>query len=201
MSEPVGIKTIAGLLALALTGYIFIPYVLSIWHNRIKPHAFSWIIWGVTTLIVFFAQWQAKAGWGAIPIGFSAVLTLTVAGLAFYKKTDTDITPTDWIFFLGALSSMPVWWLTNDPTWSVLVLTIVDLLGFGPTIRKSYEKPHEESALFFTWFAIRNALVLLALESYSVATSVFPAVIGLACVLVVILIMLRRQSLRKNTRY
>ena len=45
-------------LAIALTLVAFLPYIASILRGKTRPHVFSWVIWGVTTFIVFLAQVQ-----------------------------------------------------------------------------------------------------------------------------------------------
>lgn len=188
-----GIKAIFSAVAIALTLIAFLPYIRGILGNTVKPHVFSWVIWGTTTLIVFLAQLEAKGGAGAWAIGVSAAITLLIAALACAKRSDVRITRLDWGFFIAALASLPLWFLTEDPLWAVVVLTIVDLLGFGPTLRKAYAFPHAESLLFFGLFLLRNLLVVLALESYSVTTWLFPVVIALACTGLMLVIVFRRR--------
>jgi hypothetical protein len=187
-------KSLLSAVAVAITVFAFLPYIRGILRGTFKPHVFSWVIWGVTTLVVFFAQWQAKGGVGTYAIGVSALLTLLIAGLAFVRRADTSITSLDWTFFVAALASLPLWFWTTDPTAAVVLLTIVDVLGFGPTVRKVYDQPHAESAGFFALFMLRNALVILALENYSVATVLFPAAVAVACGVVVGLMMIRRRA-------
>jgi len=182
-------------IAIALTFVAFYPYVRGILLGTTRPHVFSWLIWGMTTFIVFLAQLEAHGGVGAWPIGVSGVITLLIAVLAYMKRADVRVTRTDWLFFVLATSSLPLWFLTSDPLWAVVVLTVVDLLGFGPTVRKVCVNPHSESLSFFALFAARNSLVVMALERYSVTTVLFPAAIALACGLLVALIVYRRRRL------
>jgi hypothetical protein len=70
-----------------------------------------------------------------------------IAALAFVKRADVKITGLDWLFFLCALASLPLWYFTAA-TWAVVILTTVDLLGFGPTARKVRDDPHAESLMF-----------------------------------------------------
>ena len=186
-------KEILSATAIVLTFAAFVPYIRTIINGTTKPHVFSWIIWGSTTFVVFLAQLNDNAGVGAWPIGVSGTITLFVACLAYLKRADLTITKTDWWFFSSALSALPLWYLTADPVWAVVVLTTVDVLGFGPTIRKAYSLPHSESLLFFFLFAARNLLVILALEHYSLTTVLFPAVIGATCLLLVIMVAYRRR--------
>lgn len=180
-------------LAIVLTFVAFVPYIRSILAQVTKPHVFSWVIWGVTTTIVFFAQLEAKGGMGAWPIGVSGAITMFIAVLAFVKHSDISITKADWLFFMSALASLPLWHFTSDPVWAVVVLTVVDLLGFGPTIRKAYDFPHEENIGFFFLFMLRNICVLLALEQYCAATVLFPLSVSVACLALLMMVAYRRR--------
>jgi hypothetical protein len=187
------LRQLCAWIAVALTFYAFIPYFRGICRGRVRPHVFSWVIWGLTTFVVFFAQWRAGGGPGAWVIGLSGVLTLAIAALAWRHRGDLKITRADWAFFISALSSLPLWHFTEDPLWAVVVLTGVDLLGFGPTVRKVMEQPHAESPGFFALFLVRNILVVLSLETLSVTTVLFPAAVGAGCALVIALIVVRRK--------
>jgi hypothetical protein len=186
-------KELFSFAAIALTLFAFVPYIRSIFNNTIKPHVFSWVIWGSTTFVVFLAALADKGGIGTWPIGVSGAITIFIAILAYIKRADVVITRLDWTFFAAAMSSLPLWYFTADPLWAVVVLTTVDVLGFGPTLRKAYTYPHAESLLFFALFAVRNFFVIIALEHYSLTTVLFPAVIAAACVLVMGMIVYRRR--------
>jgi hypothetical protein len=181
--------------AILLTFVLFVPYIRGIRRGTIRPHAFSWIIWGLVTFIVFLAQLAGHAGVGAWPIGVSGLITFGIALLAYAKRGDTHITRSDWWFFAAAVAALPVWAVTADPLWAVVILTAVDLVGFGPTVRVAYHRPHQESALFFGLAGVRNALVVMALEHYSVTTVLFPAAVGAACLLLAVMLLGRRRQL------
>ena len=78
---------------------------------------------------------------------------------------------------------------------AVLVLTLVDLLGFGPTLRRAWSHPEQERIGFFGLFVLRNLLVLLSLERLTLTTALFPSAVGLGCVGMVVLLFWRRRSL------
>lgn len=134
--------------AIVLTCIAFFPYIRSIIRGTIQPHVFSWVICGTTTFVVFLAQIEDDGGAGAWPIGVSACITIYIALLSYIKRSVISITRKDWLFFASALSAVPFWYLTSDPIWAVIILTTVDILGFGPTIRKAYRYPHSESLVF-----------------------------------------------------
>ena len=186
-------KELLGAIALVLTFVAFYPYIRDILRDKTKPHVFSWGIWGVGTLIVSVAQWLDGGGAGAWVIGASGLITCSVAVLSWVKATDTSIVAMDWVFLILAGSALPLWFLTDSALSAVIILTVVDLLGFGPSVRKAYSLPHEENASFFAIGALRNVFVVLALENYSWTTALFPAAIGIACAIFVALILTRRR--------
>ncbi|MBW4529548.1 MAG: hypothetical protein KME02_02555 [Aphanothece saxicola GSE-SYN-MK-01-06B] len=188
-------KALFSAAAIALTFAAFLPYIRSIRAGRTLPHVFSWLIWGVTTLLVFLATWAGGGGVGAWPTGVSALITFFIAWLAHVQGADREITAGDWLFLLGAGSALPFWFLTADPLWAVVILTLVDLLGFGPTLRRAYAHPEQERVGFYSLFVLRNLLVLLSLERLTLTTALFPAAVGLACVGLVVLLLWRRRCL------
>jgi len=188
-------KELLSAVAIAITFIAFFPYIRSIINGATKPHVFSWIIWGSTTFVIFLAQLEDGGGAGAWPIGVSGCITIFIALLAYMKRADISVTRTDWLFFASAMSSLPLWYFTSDPLWAVVILTTVDVLGFGPTVRKAYACPHSESLLFFALFTARNLMVIVALENYSVTTVLFPAAIAAACMALIAMVAYRRRVL------
>ncbi len=192
------VKPLLSALAITITFWAFVPYIRAILSRRTVPHVFSWIIWGITTLVVFFAQWQADGGAGAVAIGVSAMITLFIAALAFQRRSDLSITRLDWCFLIAALAALPLWHFSGTALLAVVILTLVDVLGFGPTLRKAWQKPYEESVVFFGLFLLRNLLVIAALEAYSLTTWLFPAAIAAACLAVIVVLITRRRSAQSH---
>lgn len=188
-------KEMLSAMAIALTLIAFIPYIRSIRQGTTKPHVFSWLIWGSTTFVVFLAQLADDGGAGAWPIGVSGIVTFYVALLAYLKRSDIAITAMDWLFFMLAMTSLPLWYLSSDPLWAVVVLTAVDVTGFAPTFSKAYVHPFEERLVFFAIMTARNLFSILALEHHSVTTVLFPAVMAAACLMFILMVMYRRRAL------
>jgi hypothetical protein len=191
-------KELLSSFAIALTFIAFIPYITSILRNKTQPHAFSWVIWASVTFIIFLAQLSDGGGAGAWPIGVSGIITLFVAILAYLKKSDHMIVKKDWVFFIMAMSAIPLWYITSNPLWAVVILTSVDLLGFAPTFRKAYSYPGEEQLTFYTLIACRNLIATVALEHYSLTTMLFPMATAIACILLIQMVIYRRIKIRKS---
>lgn len=192
------IKLVFSGIAIALAMVGFVPYIALILRGQVKPHVFSWVIWGITTTIVFFAQLEADGGAGAWPIGLSGLVTILIAILAYMKRGDATITTLDWGCLVLALASLPLWYVTNDPLWAVLILTTIDMIGFGPTFRKVYLRPFEDSRIFFIIMILRNVCSVVALEAYSVTTVLFPFCLAVGFLIILVILQFRRSVLSQQ---
>ena len=185
---------IMGAIALIIGIVSYIPYLISIKKGQTKPHAFSWLIWGLLTAIAFFAQMTAGAGAGAWVTGFTAAISFIIVGFALFKG-EKNITRSDWITFIAALAAIPLWYFTKNPLYAVVLITVIDALAFYPTFRKSWHKPHEENAFTFTLSAFKFFFATLGLEEFTVTTSLYPLSLVLMNGLFVAMIMWRRKVL------
>ena len=187
-------KELLAATAVVITFVAYVPYIRSILRGAYKPHVFSWIVWGLSTFLAFIGQLAGDGGIGAWPIGISGLITFYVAYLAWQRRADTTITAADWVFFIAALGALPLWWVTGDPLWAIVVLTIVDTLGFAPTFRRAYHQPFVESVPYYVLMAVRNCVAIAALEVYSLTTVLFPAAIAASCALFVPMVLWRRRA-------
>jgi hypothetical protein len=190
MSEKEIIGALAAVLGVAGYGV----YMGQVYRRAIRPHMFTWIIWGILMSIGFAAQLAEKAGPGAWNLGVSAAATLMIAGAsAFYGEK--KITRSDWVFFIGALSAIPVWLMTDDPLGAVVIITMIDAAAFYPTFRKSWINPREESVSVFLVSVPQFLLSIAALERMTLTTVLYPAVIVSLNALLVMLLLWRRKAL------
>lgn len=188
-------KTTASALATALTVAAYLPYLRSIARGQVRPHMFTWIIWGTVTLLAFVAILQAGGGPGAWALGLSAAASFLVARLAYLKRADVSVTRLDGVFLVAAFAAIPLWMLASDPLWAVCLLTLIELLGFGPTFRKTWHAPRSESVSYLSMLIVRNALILAALENVAVVTVLFPAAAAIACLALLVMMLWRRRAL------
>jgi hypothetical protein len=188
-------KEIFSIIAIILTIIAYFPYISSISRGDTSPHLFTWIIWGLATIVIFLAQLADGGGVGTWSTGISGCIALYVALLAYINRADTQIYLLDWLFFSLSLLSLLAWHFTSNPLWAVVILTLTELLAFIPTFRKAYIFPYSEKVQFFLIVVIRNIFAIIALEHYSMTTIFFPAVSALACLLFSIMVFYRRRNI------
>lgn len=187
-------KELSSGIAFTLTLVLFVPYIRSIKRGETVPHVFSWIVWGFGTFVVFLAQLADGGGVGAWPIGFSACVSAYIAALSYGERHSVRVVGLDWLLFSLAMLAIPGWVIASDPFWAVLFLTVADLLGFGPTLRKAFHSPYQEHLGFFALGGVRNLFVVAALEHYSWTTLLFPMAVGISCFMMAAFLAVRRAA-------
>lgn len=167
-------KETIGLAAVALTIIGHLPYIIDIFKGKTKPHIFTWGVWAVVTVLAFIGQWQKGGGAGAWTTGVTGLITILIAVLAI-RNGSKDITKTDKICFTAALISIIPWYLTKDPTFSIIIITLIDVFAFVPTVRKTIKDAGSETLFTYSLNVLRHGLSLVALANYNVATYLYPA--------------------------
>ncbi|MCE9549118.1 hypothetical protein K8Q98_01835 [Candidatus Nomurabacteria bacterium] len=152
---------------LALVGNI--PYVLDVVKGRVKPHPYTWFVWTIVSGVVFFGQLIKGAGIAVIATGVSEIFTVIIflLSLKYGFKNPPRI---DKYFLSFALLGLVPWFITKDPTISVITVVLIDLIAFFPTLRKTYCFPKSESPLLYGSNVLRHSLILTTLGAYNIAT-------------------------------
>lgn len=133
--------------------------------------------------------------------GVGSWVTLSVAIIGFFifalglRVGKKDITISDTIFFILSFIALGLWLIAKQPVLSVILASSIDILGFVPTIRKSWNKPHSETLFTYQINTFRHALSLLALQHYSIVTWLYPASWVVANGLFSILLIIRRKKI------
>lgn len=161
-------ETIAIIAALlAIVGNV--PYLRDVITRKITPHPYTWLVWTIVSAVTFFGQLAKGAGVGAIPTAASEIFTLIIFLFSLqygFKK----ITRTDTYFLIIALLGLIPWWLTKDPTVSVVIVVTIDLIAFVPTLMKTWREPTSETRILYAMNVLRHILTLFSLGAYNIAT-------------------------------
>lgn len=165
-------KIILGAIAVLMTIWAHIPYLIHTLNGSNKPHVFTWVIWTLLTGIVFAVQVSEQAGPGAWATGICSVICLIIT-IAAIRTGEKNITRSDWVMFIFGLAAIPVWVATDDPLWSVWIITLIDVSAVVPTFRKSWLRPHEENSFMYGFNIPRHAIGIAALAHISVTTALY----------------------------
>ena len=185
-------KQILGLVTVALGVIAYVPYIKDTVKGRTKPHVYTWFVWGLVTLVIFALQLTngAQAGsWVTLVVGLLSLL-ICILGL---QQGDRDITKSDTCFFVAALCALGLWLLADQAVVSMILLVSIGMLGFVPTVRKSWNRPHTETVSTYALNSIRHFLSFFALSQYSIVTWLFPVSWTIANGLFALSILVRRK--------
>lgn len=182
-----------GYLALAIEVASYVPYFWGIFKGRIKPHAFTWFVWGTLSGIGFAAQAASGGGAGSWIMLGNSIACYTIAAIAF-RQGHVRYVLFDWLALIGAFIGIVLWAITHNALTAVILISLSDGIGFLPSIRKAYYFPNEESVSPWTIGILYYIVSLFALESFTVTTWLYPAAIILFDSIFVLEIIIRRKQ-------
>ena len=160
-------------IAIAVSVIRYATYLWSMYKKETTPHVFSWFNWGVVTGIGAAAQFQLEGGPSAWVLTVVSSTCFFISFLALFVG-EKNITRSDWFAFIGALIAIPVWKATNDPFLAILVIIVIDILTYYPTIRKSWADPWGEPPISYFWAGSRYFFALFAVPEPTIQTLFYP---------------------------
>lgn len=189
-------KTIITIIAVILNFVAYFPYVRDIFRGKTTPHVFTWFIWGLVTAIIFALQLSGGAGIGSWITGATALTCFFVFLLGF-RNGNKNITRSDIMFLILSLTSLFLWLVVKQPVLSVILACMTDMLGFIPTIRKSWNDPYSETISLYGINIVKHGISILALQQYSVITWLYPVTWTIANAVFTLILIIRRKQISK----
>lgn len=187
-------QDLIGIVSALIGIYAFYPYLRDILRRKTRPHIFTWAVWSLLMLTGFAAQIVEGAGAGAWTTGALGGLNLLVLILAL-KYGEKSFTRSDWAMLSVSLLAIPLWVLTQNPLWSVILISLIDAVAFLPTFRKSWTRPHEETLETYSLIGLSVLLSFAALETVTLTTVLFPATLFTVNAVFVAMSLIRRRQL------
>ncbi len=146
-------------------------YLIDVLKGKTKPHPYTWLIWSIVSGVVFFGQLVKGAGIGAIPTFVAEIFTIIIFFFSV-RFGFRNIPKKDHYFLALALIGMIPWALTKDPTISVIIVVLIDVVAFTPTLQKTWKYPASETSSLYGMNVLRHMITLFLLESYNIATMI-----------------------------
>jgi hypothetical protein len=171
--------TLLALAAIAIAVVSYSLYIRDIVAGHTKPHAFTWGIWTVLAALIFAQQYAHGAGPGAWPTAFVSIAGAIIFTLA-WKHGVRRIRALDWLSLAAAVGVGYLWLTSPNPELSVILASLVFLVGFIPTIRKTLAGKPQETTLTYALNSFKFFLALLALQSFTITTALYPLVLCVA---------------------
>lgn len=170
----------------------FVPYIRDIFRGKTQPHAYTWLVWTILQTIGVVAMLSGGAGIGVLSLGIGALFCFFIFLLSFKYGTH-NIKTFDKICLVSALVAFFIYLFLHNALLSVVVVTLIDFVGFLPTIRKAYQEPKTETASNYGLSSASSALALCALTSFNITTSLYLITVVITNGVCAAIIMVRRK--------
>jgi hypothetical protein len=174
-----------------------IPYLRDAITKRVTPHPYTWLVWTIVSGITLFGQIAKGAGIGALPTAVAELFTVVIF-IYSLRYGFKNVVKSDNYFLAAALLGLIPWFITKDPTISVIVAVSIDLVAFTPTIRKTWVKPKSETPILFSANVLRHVLTLLSLGSYNIATTLHSIAMIITNSIMTAIIILKTNTAKKH---
>jgi hypothetical protein len=178
-----------------------ISYFKDVLKGKIIPHPYTWFIWSIVSMTTFFGGLAKGAGLGVLPTGIAEVFTLFIFLFSIqylFNGKAGHIRRIDNYFLAFALLGLIPWAITHDPTISVVIMVLIDLIAFIPTLRKTWVKPNTEKPMLYSMNVSRHILTLFSLSAYNVATTLHSIV--MICTNTVMVSFIARRKAREGRK-
>jgi hypothetical protein len=150
-----------------------LPYLRDVIRGKTKPRVVSWLTWTVLTAIATGAALSDKAYASGI-LTLAGTLATGSVVLAGLKYGDKKFERFDIFCLTGALVGLVLWLTFGSPEIAIIATVTIDFIGAMPTLRHSWQKPHEETEQAFIISSFAAFLSLLAVEHISITNLAFP---------------------------
>jgi len=189
-----------GLFSVLLAIISYSLYFRDIFKGQTKPHALTWLIWAILNSVIFIEQYSHDAGAGAWVTGVAALANIIIFLLSF-KYGERSITRLDWLCLAIAIPAIGLWVQQIDSAITIILACAIFIIGFIPTFRKSFRKPHEETVITFGLNGTKFFIALFALSSFTITTALYPFVLGFMNIFFVAFLLARRKIVKKNNTH
>ncbi|MFA5773250.1 MAG: hypothetical protein WC908_01080 [Candidatus Paceibacterota bacterium] len=194
-------KTILGIVAGVVAFSAYIVYIVSILKGKTKPNRATWWIWafmGFVLALSYYFSGAENTVWVPI-VEFIGPLSIAILSLKYGEgglKNKTDI-----ICMAGALISVLLWIIFNNPVIALVTNLAIDSFAIIPTIKKSYLRPEGED--FWAWFGtgLADSLNMFAVEKFTFAILIYPIYMLVSDLIIIFILLLRKKSIMKDVSF
>jgi len=189
------IKAVLGMIAGIIALLAYLVYVISIFKGRTKPNRATWWIWAFMGLVVglsYYASGAVNTMWVPV-VEFIGPFSIALLSIK-YGEGGLD-NKTDFVCLFGALFSILLWIIFNNPVIALVTNLVIDAFALVPTIKKSYLRPEGED--FWAWFGtgLADSLNMFAVEKFTFAILIYPIYMLVSDLIIIFILLLKKKGI------
>ncbi len=185
------IKILLTTLGVIITIGAALPYIRDIRRGTTKPSVTTWLIWSLLAGTGSVIQLIGGGSYGSLVLATTAFMNVVILMFTL-SKPRSKVSRFDLTLLGLAILTLVAWRITQNPTVSVILITLIMIMGYIPTYRKSLHAPQHETVSLFFWSAVKQIVGITALSAYNLLTLLFPVVLVFANTGLVLVIKRRR---------
>ena len=195
------VKVVLGVVAGVIAFLAYIVYIVSIFRGRSKPNRVTWWIWAFMGLVLALS-YQFSGAVNTIWVPYVEFLGPFSIALLSIKYGEGGLTnKTDLFSFFGAVISIILWIIFDNPVIALVTSLAVDSFAIIPTIKKSYLRPEGED--FWAWFGtgLADSLNMFAVEKFTFAILVYPIYMLVSDLIIIFILLLKKKDIMRDISF
>ncbi|HRC28114.1 MAG TPA: hypothetical protein PKV96_01885 [Candidatus Saccharimonas sp.] len=183
-----------GIFAVILISISDLSYVKAIWRRQAQPHRYTWFIFLMTALVIFWSQFALGSRDSLFVFGWFVVVNLTIFCLSLTRGR--GVGGLDWpnsIALIVALASITLWFTMSSALMALICILVADTIGITLSLIKTWRDPSSEPLMMWGLGSVATALNVAAVGSPEWFLYLAPIHLFLCDVLMATTIMVRRK--------
>lgn len=183
---------LGSLVALAGT----VPYVIETAQKRAKPRIVSWFTWALLTGLAGAAA-LADGQLAAALFAFAGTLATGSVVAVGWRYGDRSLARLDILCLAGVVAGLVLWLTFDSPALAIWGSIVIDFVGFVPTYVHAWQKPKEETPIFFALAGLGGLLSTIAAVpagGWTVTSVAYPLYVAISMASCLAILLLRTKS-------
>ncbi len=194
-------KSVLGVVAGLVAFSAYIVYIISIIRGKTKPNRITWWIWAFMGLVLALS-YKFSGAENTVWVPYVEFLGPFLIAILSVKYGEGNLeNKTDLFCFLGAVLSIILWIVFDNPVIALVTNLAIDSFALVPTIKKSYLRPEGED--FWAWFGtgVADTLNMFAVERFTFAVLVYPIYMLVSDLIIISILFFRKKIIIKFTKF
>jgi hypothetical protein len=168
------------------------PYLVAVVKDDTRPRLVSWFTWTLLTIIGCAATFADHDWASGTLLAAASLVTFSVVVFGL-RYGDRRFERFDIVCQAAAFVGLVLWLTFDSPLIAVLASVAIDCVGAAPSLRHSWQKPHEETAITFAFGSAGALVTLIATQPFRLTAVAYPVYLVLMNASFAVVIVARRK--------